>query len=162
MKTLIVYATKYGTAEKAVKKLTEYLEGDIKIVNIGEAEEIDDIASYELIIIGGSIYAGKIQQEIKKFCESNISLFSSKKIGLFICCGRSDQVAEQLTASFGEKLLNQAVVRGYFGYEYNLEKMNFLFKTVVRVITGIKESKSEIIEKNIKKFADEINSIKEV
>ncbi|HLC00143.1 MAG TPA: flavodoxin domain-containing protein, partial [Candidatus Bathyarchaeia archaeon] len=57
MKTLIVYATRYGatagTAEEIAKVLRE--EGfDVKVVNAKE-EKIKDISEYELVVVGGGL-----------------------------------------------------------------------------------------------------------
>ena len=79
-----------------------------------------------------------------------------KRIGLFICCGRSEQAEQQLEDSFARELLDQAVVKGYFGYEYNLEKMNFFFRLIVKKLAKIEESKSALKEENIKEFAQKL------
>ena len=58
--------------------------------------------------------------------------------------------------SIPEKLLDHTSVAGYFGYEYNTDKMNFLEKTMVKFVAKDKAGKSNIYEKNIEKFAEEI------
>jgi menaquinone-dependent protoporphyrinogen oxidase len=157
VKILLVYASKYGATKKAAEKLAEYLENSVKLVNLKE-ENLKEIRlkDYDTIAIGGSIYAGKIQKEVTKFCSDYKSEIISKKLGLFICCGNEQEFDNQLRNSFEQELINHAITKGYFGYEYNLKKMNFLFKMIIKKMAKIKKSKFEIMEENIKKFAEEL------
>ncbi len=157
MKVLVVYATKYGCTEKAAKKLVEHLGQDVKLVNLkkGSVKGLN-LSDYDAIAIGGSIYVGKIQNEVKQFCSDNSDIIMKKKLGLFICCGFVDQVNQQFESSFGKKLLNHATVKEHFGYEYDFSKMNFMSKMAVKVMSKTKESKSAIKVNNIKKFADKL------
>lgn len=66
MKTLIVYGTKHGTTEKCSKLLKDKLSGEVVIINI-KKENMPDITAFNNIIIGGSVYMGQIQKEVKKF-----------------------------------------------------------------------------------------------
>lgn len=66
MKTLIVYGTKHGTTEKCSKFLKDKLSGEVVIINI-KKENMPDITTFNNIIIGGSIYMGQIQKEVKIF-----------------------------------------------------------------------------------------------
>ena len=98
MKTLIAYASKHGTTKKAVEKLAEELIGDVVILNLEDkgASNIS-IEDFARVIIGGSIYLGRIQKSVKKFCETNLEkLLKVNKLGLFICCGSEEKDMEQL------------------------------------------------------------------
>ena len=157
MKTLIVYSSKYGGTTKAISKLKEYLKGDIKSFNLN-SENLDvKLDNYDNIIIGSSIYAGKINKKVDNFCNDNLSVILQKRVGLFICCGNEDKAFKQLEESFNNKILNQSIIKGYFGYEYNFDKMNFVFKMIVKKLSGVKKSRSVIRENNIEKFAYKFN-----
>ncbi len=155
MKTLIIYASKHGSAEKAANKLYQYLGDEKEIVNIQENSK-PFLENFDTVIIGGSIYGGKIQKEIQKFIEDNLETLLSKRIGLYLCCGIEKDFEKQLENSMSEKLLSHTSVVGYFGYEYNIDKMNFLEKTMVKFVAKDKAGKSNINEENIKEFAREI------
>ena len=68
MKTIIVYSTKYGSVEKVALKIQEQLEGE---VSLAKAKDNPDIKEYDSVVLGGSIYAGSIQKEMKVFIKSN-------------------------------------------------------------------------------------------
>src|SRR6056297_3514856 len=129
MKTLIVYASKHGSAEKAANKLYQNLGDDKEIVNIQENSK-PFIDNFDTVVIGGSIYGGNIQKEIQKFINDNLNTLLDKRIGLYLCCGIEKDFEKQLENSISEKLLAHTAVVGYFGYEYNIDKMNLLEKGI--------------------------------
>lgn len=155
MPTLIIYASKHGSAEKAANKLYQNLKDEKEIVNIKENNR-PFIDNFDTIIIGGSIYGGKIQKEIQKFIEDNLETLLDKKIGFYLCCGIQKDFEKQLENSIPKKLLDNTSVAGYFGYEYNTDKMNFFEKTMVKFAAKDKAGKSNINEKNIEEFARKI------
>ncbi|MGB9893728.1 MAG: flavodoxin domain-containing protein, partial [Candidatus Saccharicenans sp.] len=117
-------------------------------------ESCPPLENFDLIIIGGSIHAGKIQKEIKRFCRKNMSLLLKKEIALFICCMYDGQKAEQqFNQAFPEKLRQTARAKGIFGGELLFEKMNFLEKTVIKKFIGVKESVSRFNPEEIRNFA---------
>ena len=161
MSLLIVYASKYGSTQKAVNILSDELEKkNIKntAVNVNVISKNNiDLTKYDAILIGGSIYFGKIQKNIIKFCQNNKKTLLKKKIGLFICSGNEKEIDRQFKNSFDSELLNHSINKGYFGYEYDFEKMNFLYKIIVKKIAGINQSKSEIKIDKIKNFVNKFN-----
>jgi menaquinone-dependent protoporphyrinogen oxidase len=78
MKTLIIYATRYGSAERCAKMLSEKLIGDVDLLNLKDRQNID-LSQYEKVIIGGSIYVGKIQKEVNEFCTKHLEELKQKQ-----------------------------------------------------------------------------------
>nr|WP_242847760.1 flavodoxin domain-containing protein [Fervidicella metallireducens] len=78
MKILIAYGTKYGCCEKCAKILSEKLNGTVDLFNLKKDENIN-LNEYDLVIVGGSIYAGKIRNEVMNFCRSNLDILKHKK-----------------------------------------------------------------------------------
>ncbi len=159
MRTLIAYASKHGTTKKAVEKLAEELTGDIVILNLEDKSAFKTrIEDFDRIIIGGSIYIGKIQKSVRRFCDANLEkLLKAEKLGLFICCGDDERDMEQMVNSFPDMLIERAEVKGYFGYEYDLKKVGFIQRTMLKKAAGVEESESNIKYDNISRFAEEFN-----
>jgi menaquinone-dependent protoporphyrinogen oxidase len=156
--TIIIYATKHGSVENAVKLLKEKLYGEITIINIMN-EEPPSLGEFENVILGGSIYVGKIQKRLSKYIENHLSELLTKQIGLFICGAQKDEVREQeLIDSFPEALYKHALCKEIFGYEIHYNDMNFIEKNIVRTILGHKSDYSELSEANIERFAETIGS----
>lgn len=157
MKTLIVFSTKYGTTEKCANILKEKIKGNVDLFNLKTKKDID-ISIYDNVIIGGSIYMGNIQKEVKEFCTKNIRPLKKKKIGLFVCCMSDEETAKnQLEASYPKELVEKAFAKECFGGEFILSKMNFFHKLIVKKVSNTKEDKSNILKENIDKLAFELD-----
>ncbi|MDF2474260.1 MAG: flavodoxin [Lachnospiraceae bacterium] len=159
MNTLIVYASKYGCTKKCAELLSKELQGKSDLVNLKSSDNIH-ISEYDRIIIGGSIYAGRIQKEVKEFCCENLERLKEKQIGLFICCMQEGKEIEtELVQNFDSELVKIAIAKDGFGGEFNLDKMNFLEKFIVKKISKVTTNKSNILTENIHHFAQAMNGI---
>ncbi|WML42880.1 flavodoxin domain-containing protein [Neobacillus sp. PS3-40] len=159
MKTVILYATKYGSVEHAVEILESKLVGKVQHLNIMK-EDVPTLIDYDQVIIGGSIYVGKIQRKLSKFVTKNLPLLLTKRIGLFICAGEKLQEVreKELVDAFPNDLFNHAICKDIFGYEIHYEKLNFLEKKMVGAVLGLKEGCSELSEEKITDFAKIMSS----
>ena len=98
MTTAVIYASKTGTT----KKVAEYIAGKIgaKAISI---KENPDLPSYDRIIIGCGVYAGKPSKIMRKYVEANKDKLADAS--LFVTCLYNDEKgAKQLEAiaeSFG-------------------------------------------------------------
>ena len=155
MKTIIIYATKHGTTEKAAHILKSKLTGEVHIVNI-MLEPVTALEEYDTIILGGSIYVGKIQKKLSSFVNTNLPLLLEKRIGLFICAGEQDEALKEkeLMTSFPPILFDHAVAKDVFGFEFGMDKLSFFEKLVMNRVKGVKTSIYELSEERIHAFAE--------
>ncbi len=159
MNTLIAYGTKHGCTEKCATELSKELDGNVEIINLKNNNKID-LNKYDSVIIGGSVYIGKIQKEVTEFINSNLNELLKKQIGLFIC-GMQEEGAtldNEITDNFHPDLLASAKSVQYFGGEFIFNKMNFMEKIIIKKIIKITSNKSNIKHDNIKKLAMEMNN----
>jgi len=156
MNTAIIYGTKHGSTHKCATTLANELGGSTNLYNLDSKTEVN-LTIYDTIIIGGSIHAGAINKNVKKFIDKNISTLIEKKIGLYLCCMyEGDKALEQFQNAFPEELRNKAVAHGLFGGEFDFEKMNFLEKAIVKKVAHVEKSVSNLNYANIKAFAKKI------
>jgi len=159
MKTLIIFASKHGCTENCSHLLKDKLNGEVKIVDI-KKDSIPEITEFDNIIVGGSIYMGRIQKEINNFCLVNSSTLINMKLGFFTCGMSENEIAEkQINTSFPEELLTNAVAKAHFGGEFIFKKMNFFERFIVKKISKINKDISKISKENINKFAQLINNV---
>lgn len=169
MSTLIVYATKHGTTEKCASSLSTKLTGTVDLYHLVGGGS-PDLTKYDKVIIGGSIYGGRIQNEISAFCLQNLNQLKGKKLGLFICCVFKNSAEAQLNSAFPLELLNHAVARESFGGELRFSDLSLAERLLTRMVSktikknhenltrmNMKEDVSMIIDENIDKFAVQIN-----
>lgn len=157
MNTLIVYSTKYGCTEKCAKMLLDRLNGKIELHNLKESKDTN-VTEYDKVIIGGSIYMGKIQKEVSEFCSKNLDMLKEKKIGLFTCGIRDGNIADtQLNDSFPQEILSNAIAKETFGGEFIFNKMKFMDKFIAKKVAKADKDLSTISEESINKFAQLMN-----
>lgn len=158
MKSAIIYATKYGCVEKAAKILQSKLNGKVSLFNITK-ETVPNLEDYDNVILGGSIYVGKIQKVLTNYLNSNLPSLLHKRVGLFICAGQPEPIrTKELQEAFPVELFNHATVKEVFGYEYNFDKLNFLDKLIVRKVAGVTESCYALSSEKIQNFIKAIKS----
>ncbi|SHI93522.1 menaquinone-dependent protoporphyrinogen oxidase [Clostridium cavendishii DSM 21758] len=157
MKTLIIYGTKHGTTEKCSKFLKDKITGEVVAINI-KNEKIPEIAHFDNIIIGSSIYMGQIQKEIKNFYIKNFNKLKEKRIGLFICAMNEKDIELQLNNAFGSELANRAIVKKCFGGAFSFKNMKFFEKFIVKKIAKTDKDIENISEESINEFAKIINN----
>jgi menaquinone-dependent protoporphyrinogen oxidase len=158
MKTLIAYGTKHGCSQKCAMELSRELKDKIEIVNLRDKINID-LSKYDRVVLGGSVYIGRIQKEVTDFISGNLEELLKKEIGLFICgMQENDMIKKEINENFPAELINKAKTVKHFGGEFNFNKMNFMEKVIVKKVSKVTSDKSDILHDNIKKFAMDLNS----
>ncbi|MCX7749850.1 MAG: flavodoxin domain-containing protein [Clostridia bacterium] len=135
MNTLILYTSKHGTTEKCASMLSKMLTGKVELHNLKLKEPAPDLSQYDKVIVGGSIYAGRLQKEASQFCLQNLTVLKNKKMGLFLCCMFKDNAEAQFKSAFAEEVLNAAATKGCFGGELLFSKMNFAERFITKVVS---------------------------
>lgn len=158
MNTLIVYSSKYGCAEKCAKLIKEKLNEEVELMNLKNAKDID-ISKYDKVIIGGSIYIGKIQKSVTEFCTKYLDQLVQKKIGLFICGMQDVEVMNtELNQNFPTELLEIATSKQWLGGEFLLDEMSFMDKLIVKKVSKVTSNQSNIFDDEINQFAQVMGS----
>lgn len=166
MKTLLVYATKYGCTEKCAEILVKKLAGEVDLCNLKEMRK-PELSQYDQVVIGGSIYTGKIQKEVNEFCSENREVLLTKRLGLFICGMLKEKAQEELNNSFIPELFNHAVAKEFFGGEFRFKSMNALERFIVKMVAkgdgsipaiDIKKDLSVLAVENINRLAESLNN----
>jgi menaquinone-dependent protoporphyrinogen oxidase len=159
MRTLIVYASKHGFTEKAAEILAGGIEGEVELMNV-KKEKSKNLEPYDTVIIGGSIHVGKMNQLVSEYAEKNCDELEKKHIGFFISCMDEIEKAKiYMQEAFPEELLQKAFAKGYFGGEFNFERMSHLEKLMVKKISQIDKTISKANYKNMASFINLANSL---
>ena len=160
MKTMIIYSTTYEYTKECAETLKEYLLGEVIVVN-ATSDVIPQLDEIDNVLIGGSIYMGQIQKNMKEFCASNVTLLKEKRLGLFLCCGLPEKFEQAMKDAFPDELLKKAIAKECFGGELRTEKMNLIHKiiTIFMKKAAAKEGKKPIkqMPENIAKMAARFN-----
>ena len=158
MKILIAYTTRYGAAEACAKKLAEELNGECDLVNLKEAKNVE-ISKYDKVILGGSIYAGNSQAELRAFGLEKCDELCKKPLGLYLSCMGFDaaSVESYFWATFPGELLDHACAIKSFGGVFDFKKMNFFERTIIKMMGRNESAKKGV--KNLLNGNEKINTI---
>ncbi|MEG6571784.1 flavodoxin domain-containing protein [[Clostridium] cellulosi] len=143
MKTIIIYSTKYGCAGELAYLIQKELKGECKIVNVMKSS-VPPLNDYDTVILGGSLYIGRIQKQLKKYVNEHLDTLLTKKVGLFLSAG-DPKAAE-----------NEVVRKNVFpkAHAYKFDKMGFFDRFIVKRVAGLSENVTEYYENRIKAFAE--------
>ena len=159
MKTLVVYATTHGCTRKYATKLSECLHGEVTVANL-KKDKVPDPAGFDAVVVGGSIHAGRVQGAVRSFCQRHAAVLMTKTLGLFLSCMEEGEKAQaQFKAAFPAELQEKAAAKGVFGGEFDLEKMGWLSKAIVRKVAKVDKSVSRFDESALIDFAQKMNPL---
>jgi menaquinone-dependent protoporphyrinogen oxidase len=141
MKTLILYSSKYGCTKKCGELLKAGLMGDVDLVSINEG--IPRLSNYDQVILGSSVYIGKINKKLKQFCEIHLEELTSKRIGLYTC---SLQLDQDVLSNFPQDLQEVAVASDNFGGEIRFKKLNWFERMITKMVSKSNKNFPELDE----------------
>ncbi len=155
MKTLIAYATKYGTTEECAKLLAEALTDGADLVNLSAGQHPNP-ADYKAVVVGGAIYAGMLRGQAKHFCKKYKAELLRVRFGCFICQASPPQESQEtFSNNFDSDLLAHAAAQSSFGGEVNEDRLGFWDKLIMGAVakrsTGMRPP--HIDKEKIRSFA---------
>ena len=156
MATLIAYATKHGVTENCAKELQKRLSCGAELCNLKNSTP--DLAKYDSVILGVSVYAGMPRKQMKSFVAKHGTELAKKKLGLFLCClSDGEQAEKQMDAAYTPELRKAACVQGVLGGGFNVSDMGIFEKFIVKKIskTEVKDSlnvRQAVMENFVKTF----------
>lgn len=157
MNTIIIYSSKYGCTKDCANILKNKLSDNITIVDINNNNKIE-LSKFDKIIVGSSIYAGSVSKKIRLLCNDNLELLNKKQVGIFLCCGFSEEADKYLKSNFPSSLLESANAIGIFGGEARLEEMKFLDKLIMKAVSKGNYDSFRISQDNIDNFLISLNN----
>jgi len=151
MKTIILYATKYGVAAEIAQRIAKEISGAV-IHNL--KEKIPSLADYDCIIIGSSVYAGSIRKEAKEFLLKNENVLLEKKLGVFVSGIGADGEKKYFDANFPLEILEKAKAAGFLGGIFDPKKAGAFERFIIKLIVKHSNYINIIDEDKIIKFAE--------
>jgi menaquinone-dependent protoporphyrinogen oxidase len=156
MNVLIAYASKYGAVQRVSEALSQRLEVPTTMVNL-RVSSPPELSPYDTVIVGGSIYAGRILPSVPRFVERHREELLSKRVILFVSClYEGEKGLEQLREAFPAWLQVHAQGAHNVGGEIILGKLRFLDRLIIRKFVKIEESVRRIDEGAIDRLAADI------
>jgi len=156
MTYLVIYMSRHGTTAKVAAEVKEKLGSEKTTLVDLEKDQVPSLDEFDTIVIGGSVHAGTIQQELMTFCIRHKTELLKKRLGLFMCFMNNDLSDLEFEDSFPIDLRRHATAKGFVGGEFLIEKMTGLEKASVKEVKGIDDSVYRLDKKAIQKFIEDI------
>jgi len=155
MKTIILYATKYGSCADIAQRIAGKIDGSVTH-NLKEA--VPSLEEFDCIILGSPVYAGSIRKEAKRFLLHSADILLKKKNGLFLCGMDTDSKDAFFSANFSPEILEKTAAKDFLGGVYDPKKANFFERFIMKLITKQSGCISAINDGKIEKFAEEMKA----
>jgi menaquinone-dependent protoporphyrinogen oxidase len=68
-----------------------------------------------------------------------------------------DEARKQLANLYPAELVSAAVAKDYLGGEFNFEKMNFIYRAIIKKMAKTDKSQANYVQENIDRFAEQMN-----
>jgi menaquinone-dependent protoporphyrinogen IX oxidase len=153
MKGVIIYKGKYGATEQYARMLAETT-GFL----LARPEDLsdDELDNYDCVVLGSSVYIGKLQ--LKQWMDNHSGLLRKKKLFIFIVCGtKSDDKAQtcQILKDNIPAELKLAVRVFFMRGKMNKNKLSFKDRLLLHM--GAFFTKNPIDKKNMLTDYDEVS-----
>ncbi len=159
MRVLIAYATKYGTTASIAGRVRDQLPGQVDLVNLKMTPD-PPVDQYDVVLVGGSIYAGRIRPEVTKFCERHQEALSATRVGVFISClYDGEQAGDQIGANFPGWLLARAFGRYNVGGAVQFSRLRFIDRIIMKKVARVSSDLSDTHESEIDRIVADVTSI---
>ena len=164
LKTALIYCSDHGTTEKVAGMIAnELTDQNVEIINVKRKKKID-LSEFDLIIIGSSVHSGKNQAGIRTFIRENLLVLLQKRIALYLCCMNESVEKDEFNKAYPQLLRQHSEYNAIAGGEYLIDKMNFLERFIIRRISGLTGTVSNLKTDEIIKLTNQIkaNSIDKI
>lgn len=138
-KVLVVYATKYGATAEIAERIGQTLSEKGLAVDVQPADQVNDLAACQAVVLGSAVYAGNWRKEAASFLEANQQALAERLVWLFSSgpTGEGDPVKLMKGWRFPEALqpvadLIQPRDIAFFSGEIDLDKLNLPEKLIVK------------------------------
>ena len=153
MKTLILYATKYGAAREIAGRIATRIDGAV-IHDLKKGGAPPPLTEFDCIIIGSSVYAGTIHKEVKAFLGQHADTLREKKLGLFICGMDPTREKAEFESNFSPDILQAAKAASYLGGIFDPKKAGAIERFLLKKIAKISEYTNIINDDKIEQFVE--------
>jgi len=156
LKTIIIYATKYGSTKKSSELLAHKIGGETVVVDVNK-NIIPQLNGFDKIVIATSIKMGMADKMIKQYCKENEKELIQGNTFLLICAGSGDKIDEAVKLNFSAELVNGFKCVQYVGGEMNANLAKGIDKMILKMATADMKKNNKpfptIIEENVENLA---------
>lgn len=133
MNILIAYSSKHGDTAECVKRLSKAL-GELPHTLCDLDREVPKPEQYDMVILGSSVYFGKLRPAVRTFMREHSRVLAEKKLGLFFVGGLAHEAEFYRNSLFPPELRERAFQNVYFGGTLSKTGRSFWERMLLRSI----------------------------
>lgn len=154
MKTLIVYATKYGATKQIAELLREHLAG-ADLADAGKGETAS-LTGYDCVVLGSPLTAGSIRKEVKAFARQHAGELGGKRLGLFVSGLQGETEEAYFQQNFPPELLASVRAKAFLGGVFDPARCGFFARKVIKAVAKLDSYTNTIDPARVEAFAREL------
>lgn len=156
MKTIILYATKYGAAREIASRIAAKL-SDVSLFDL-KKDAIPPLSGFDCVIVGSSVYVGQVRKEAKTFIAQNAAVLREKKTGLFLSglAPEKERTAAYFTENYPAEVLQSVKAKGFLGGIFDPKKAGFFDKILFKAAAKQSGYVTDIFNDEIDAFIREL------
>jgi menaquinone-dependent protoporphyrinogen oxidase len=151
-KTAIIFTSKYGSTKRVAEEIAENCNNASAFSTLSDIENIE---SYDKIILGIPIYAGSTTRDMRNFLKKKWEVIKPRLFGVFVLCWDEENYIEFVNKILPEKPDNKVVLE-CLGGEIDPELLSEFERKVIFELTGISTKTSNIRNDKVVEFAKRI------
>ena len=138
-KVLVAYATRAGSTAGVAERVAGVLNQSGFSAEAVNAKQVGDVGSYDAVVVGSAVRAGKLMPEVLKFLDKNKAALESKPLAAFIVCLAMKDGDEKGRATADTyldplRLRVRPASEGLFAGAYDPEKLGFGVRQVMKMM----------------------------
>jgi menaquinone-dependent protoporphyrinogen oxidase len=140
---LITYASKYGATAAIAEAIGETLKKDGLSVDVVPVDQVQDISSYEAVILGSAVYMGSWRKKAARFLKDHESELARKEVWLFSSGPTGEGDPKELLKGWTlppklKALADRIQVQdiAVFGGALDTDKLNSFDKWIIKRVKG--------------------------
>ncbi len=163
MRTLILYATKTGTAKKCAALLCARLGAEnADMQNL--ADGAPDLSAYDTLVLGSYVRMGKIDRRMADFIARRKPEIMMMRLGVFTCNCFPDSAADAFGSNFPMDMIEHAICMDTFGGEMDMEKLHGTDRLLAKMVSAAARNdpkfrpQTRLLPDNMANFARELTA----
>ncbi|WP_327351498.1 flavodoxin domain-containing protein [Streptomyces sp. NBC_01304] len=110
---LVTYGTKYGATADIARSIGDALRGHDCTVEVRPADEVRDLGTYNAVILGGALYAGRWHRDARRFARRHGKALERVPVWLFSSGPLDDSAPGRPPTAQVRRLIRRLDARGH-------------------------------------------------
>jgi menaquinone-dependent protoporphyrinogen oxidase len=138
-KVLVAYATWAGSTAGVAERIAGVLNRSGFTAEWKRAGEVKDTGSYDAVVLGTAVHAGKLHPDALKFARRNAADLGRKPFAAFVVClamKERDEKSRATASGYLEPIRGQVkpVSEGLFAGAYDPQKLGFVARQIMKMV----------------------------